>query len=137
MDKSVNWSLGPAFDMTYSYNPSGVWAASHQMTMNSKRDDFILHDLKACAKAASMKHRRAETIIREVQETVSHWSSYAEEAGAPVDLSDKIQRVMHLRIFKFFSVHSFSKNTQQYFIWIWRSPDVRPRVSWRFRLDCR
>jgi len=31
---------------------------------------------------------------------VSHWSSYAEDAGAPVDLSDKIQRVLHLKVFK-------------------------------------
>jgi len=81
MNKAGKWSLAPAFDMTYSYNPSGAWTARHQMTLNGKRDDFILEDFKSCAKAASMKRGRAETILGEVQETVSRWPDYAEEAG--------------------------------------------------------
>ncbi len=100
MDKAGNWSLAPAFDMTYSYNPSGVWTASHQMTMNGKRDDFVLADFVACAKSASMKRGRAEAIVKEVQETVSRWRSYAEEAGVPAGWRDKIQRVLRLQAFK-------------------------------------
>ena len=46
MDKAGEWSLAPAFDMTYSYNPSGAWTARHQMTLNGKRDDFDLEDFK-------------------------------------------------------------------------------------------
>ena len=100
MDKAGNWSLAPAFDMTYSYNPSGAWTASHQMTVNGKRDDFVLDDFVACAKSASMKRGRAEAIVKEVQETVSRWRSYAEEAGVPTDYRDKIQRVLRLQAFK-------------------------------------
>ncbi|TDJ12815.1 MAG: type II toxin-antitoxin system HipA family toxin [Gammaproteobacteria bacterium] len=100
MDKAGNWSLAPAFDMTYSYNPSGVWTASHQMTVNGKRDDFVLADFVACAKSASMKRGRAEAIVKEVQETVSRWRSYAEEAGVPADYRDKIQRVLRLQAFQ-------------------------------------
>jgi serine/threonine-protein kinase HipA len=100
MDKVGNWSLAPAFDMTYSYNPSGAWTASHQMTLNGKQDNFVLDDFKACAKAASMKRGRAGAIIKEVQETVSRWRSYAEDAGVPDDLRDKIQRVLRLKAFK-------------------------------------
>src|SRR5215469_484526 len=29
MDKAGHWSLAPAFDMTYSYNPSGDWTSTH------------------------------------------------------------------------------------------------------------
>ena len=32
MDRSGTWSLAPAFDMTYSYQPEGKWTSSHQMT---------------------------------------------------------------------------------------------------------
>ncbi len=60
MNKSGEWSLSPAFDMTYSFNPSGAWTASHQMTMNGKRDNFTLEDFNACAKTASMKRGRAQ-----------------------------------------------------------------------------
>lgn len=100
MDKAGNWLLAPAFDMTYSYNPSGAWTASHQMTVNGKRDDFVLADFVACAKSASMKRGRAEAIVKEVQGTVSRWRSYAEEAGVPADWRDKIQRVLRLRAFQ-------------------------------------
>src|SRR3972149_6290593 len=48
MNKSGEWSLSPAFDMTYSFNPSGAWTATHQMTISSKRDNFTLDDFKAC-----------------------------------------------------------------------------------------
>ena len=91
MDKTGAWSLAPAFDMTYSFNPAGAWTAKHQMSMNGKRDDFTLEDFKACAKTASMKRGRAQTIVNEVLETVSHWPDYAEEAGIPETLRDHIQ----------------------------------------------
>jgi len=99
MDKSGNWSLSPAFDVIYSYNPTGTWTASHQMTLNGKRDDFTMDDFKACAKAASMKRGRAETIVNEVQKMVSRWKDYAEEAGVPVSARGQIQRTLRLKGF--------------------------------------
>jgi len=96
MNKAGKWSLAPAFDMTYSYNPSGAWTARHQMTLNGKRDDFILEDFKSCAKAASMKRGRAETILGEVQETVSRWPDYAEEAGVNPVQRDQIHHALRL-----------------------------------------
>ena len=98
MDKSGTWSLSPAFDITYSFNPSGSWTASHQMTMNGRRDDFTLEDFKACAKTASMKRGRAETIVREVLKTVSRWRDYADEAGVPVTWRDQIQQTLRLQL---------------------------------------
>jgi len=99
MDKSGNWSLSPAFDVIYSYNPTGAWTASHQMTLNGKRDDFTMDDFKACAKAVSMKRGRAEAIVNEVQKTVSRWKDYAEEAGVPVSIRGQIQRTLRLKDF--------------------------------------
>jgi len=98
MDKSGAWSLSPAFDMTYSFNPTGDWTASHQMTMNGKRDDFTMDDFSACAKVASMKRGRAEAIVNEVRESVSRWEDYAEEAGVPVSVRAQIQRTLRLNI---------------------------------------
>jgi len=40
MDKAGRWSLAPAFDITYSYNPTGSWTATHQMTMNASATDL-------------------------------------------------------------------------------------------------
>ncbi|MCB1750940.1 MAG: type II toxin-antitoxin system HipA family toxin [Gammaproteobacteria bacterium] len=96
MDKQGNWSLAPAFDVTYSFNPSGAWTARHQMTLNGKRDDFKLDDFNACAKAAAMKRGRAESILGDVRETVARWRDYAEEAGVNSAQSDQIQRALRL-----------------------------------------
>ncbi len=96
MDKKGQWSLSPAFDMTYSFNASGSWTASHQMSMNGKRDDFTLNDFKACAKSASMKRGRAEAIVNEVQQVVAQWRDYAGEAGVPDSWVEKIERVLRL-----------------------------------------
>ncbi len=99
MDKTGRWSLSPAFDLTYSFNASGQWTASHQMTMNGKRDDFDREDFKACAKAASMKRGRAETIVNEVIEIVSRWRDYADEAGVLPAWRDHIQDTLRVRDF--------------------------------------
>jgi serine/threonine-protein kinase HipA len=49
MTKQGEWSLAPAFDVIYSYSPSGQWTATHQMTMNGKQDGFTMADFEACA----------------------------------------------------------------------------------------
>lgn len=85
MNKQGEWALAPAFDVTYSYNPAGVWTATHQMTLNSKRDGFTLADFEACAKAALMKRGRATAIIDEVTTATKRWPEFAETA----QLSDK------------------------------------------------
>lgn len=97
MNQSGEWSLSPAFDMTYSFNPSGAWTASHQMTMNGKRDNFTLEDFNACAKTASMKRGRAAKIVAEVQATASKWKSFAEKAGVPDVVRENIQRTLNLK----------------------------------------
>jgi serine/threonine-protein kinase HipA len=97
MNKSGDWSLAPAFDMTYSFNPAGAWTASHQMTMNGKRDQFTLEDFNACARTASMKRGRAAKIVAEVQQTVSQWRSFAEQAGVPDSVRENIQQALNLK----------------------------------------
>jgi serine/threonine-protein kinase HipA len=96
MNKEGAWSLAPAFDLTYSYNPSGSWTATHQMTLNGKRDGFTLADFKACAKAALMKQGRAATIIAKVQAAVQRWPEFAAQARLADEWRDTIQKTHRL-----------------------------------------
>ncbi len=96
MDRSGNWSLSPAFDMTYSFQPSGKWTSSHQMTLNGKRDGFVLDDFKACARTISMKRGRAEAILADVKNVVMHWRDYADEACVPALQRDEIQSTLRM-----------------------------------------
>jgi serine/threonine-protein kinase HipA len=98
MDQQGRWSLAPAFDMTYSFNPSGAWTASHQMTINGKRDDFTLADLNACARSAMMKRGRAAIIVEEVRAAVARWPEYAAQATVPAAWRRQIQRNLRLSL---------------------------------------
>jgi serine/threonine-protein kinase HipA len=91
MQPSGTWSLAPAYDMTYSYNPAGAWTGTHQMSLNGKRDNFEFEDLEACAAACSMKKGRAAAILREVLAAVERWQEFAAEAGVASSAARKIQ----------------------------------------------
>lgn len=91
MNKQGEWTLAPAFDVTYSYNPSGAWTSLHQMTLNGKRDGFTLDDFVACAKSALMKRGRAQSIVEEVRAAVQRWPEFAAAAGVPEALTNAIR----------------------------------------------
>ncbi len=99
MDKQGKWSLSPAFDVMYAYNPSGTWTANHQMSLAGKRDGFTFDDLKAVAeKTAAMRRGRAEVIATEVTNAVSRWKEFATEARVlpkQVELIGQVHR-LHL-----------------------------------------
>jgi len=92
MNKQGEWSLAPAFDVAYSYNPSGNWTATHQMTVNGKRDGFTMGDIEACAKTALMKRGRAATIVDEVVAAVKAWPKFAAEASLSEAWQVQIQK---------------------------------------------
>lgn len=93
MQPSGAWSLAPAYDMTYSYNPAGAWTGTHQMSLNGKRDHFEFEDLEACAASCSMKKGRAAAILREVNAAIERWPEFAAKAGVPDSVMQKIRAV--------------------------------------------
>lgn len=97
MDKSGAWSLSPAFDVTYAYNPTGLWTARHQMTINGKADGFTRADFHACAQVAGLKRGRDEQLLAEVIGCVENWPRYAEQAGVTVRQRDHITRTLRLQ----------------------------------------
>ena len=98
MDQDGQWSLSPAYDVTYAFQPGGRWTSRHQMSMSGKRDDFTIDDFRQCAEVASMKRGRAESIVGEVHDAVVRWPSFAEAAGvADLDI-ERIARAQRLRL---------------------------------------
>ena len=98
MNQQGQWSLAPAFDMTYSYNPQGARTTTHQMTMNGKRDGFTLKDFEACAKTAMMKRGRAAAIIGEVRAAVGEWPGFAATANVNDEWRETIRGAHRLVI---------------------------------------
>ncbi len=100
MDRKGVWSLSPAFDVTYSFNPSGDWTSAHQMTLNGKRDDFVMEDFASCGKLAQLKQGQAKAIVAEIQKVVSKWNDYADEVGVHNDHRNKIYNALRLNPFR-------------------------------------
>jgi len=98
MNQQGEWSLAPAFDMTYSFNPSGSWTATHQMTLNGKRDGFTHADFATCAKSALMKRGRAATIIDQVRAAVTRWPEFSAQARLADAWRDTIQKTHRLSL---------------------------------------
>jgi serine/threonine-protein kinase HipA len=96
MDKAGAWSLSPAFDVTYAYNPTGLWTNRHQMTINGKTEKFTQEDFKAVAQMAGLKRGRSEAILAEVMDAVKDWPRYATTAGVPDSQRDEIGRSLRL-----------------------------------------
>ena len=100
MDKAGNWSLSPAFDVVYAYNPSGAWTSRHQMSVNGKRDAFELDDLVALANGGGIKKRKAQGMINQVAEAVSNWDAHRSTAEVPEAVARKIKETFRMKIVK-------------------------------------
>ena len=83
MNRSGMWFMAPAFDLTFSYNPTGEWTSQHQMSINSKRDDFVVADLLVTAKVSGLSVRKIKGIIKDVMAGQKEWLSVSQEAGVP------------------------------------------------------
>jgi serine/threonine-protein kinase HipA len=98
MDRDGRWSLSPAFDLVYAYNPAGRWTAQHQMSINGKRDGFTVEDLRRVAEMASMKRGRVEEILARVSEAVRDWPELAASVGINDDRAEQIARTHRLNL---------------------------------------
>ena len=81
MDRNGHWQLSPAFDVAYSFNPKGLWTSKHQMSVNGKRDEFILSDLLSAGTQTGLSKQRIKQIIEEVVACLQLWPDCAEKAG--------------------------------------------------------
>lgn len=96
MGKDGRWTFAPAYDMCYSYNPAGRWTSRHQLSLNSKTDEFTREDLLTVAQSVGI--RGADNIIEEVCSSVSGWPKVAKECGVKDDHIEEIGRTLLLAI---------------------------------------
>lgn len=96
MDRQGKWSLSPAYDVSWAYNPKGIWTSNHQMSINNKSDEITRDDLLSVARNVNIKH--ADQIIDQVIESVSHWPDLAKENGIPDDIAKAINSALFLHI---------------------------------------
>ena len=94
------WRLAPAYDVAYSYRKDSPWVASHQMSVNGKRDRFNRHDLQVVGTSCigNFSGKDADRIIDSVIDVVKKWEFYAEETGVFPWLRGEIKKHLRLNI---------------------------------------
>ncbi len=90
MDKSGKWTLSPAYDVSFAYNPDGAWTSSHQMSINGKRKNIAASDFETCARIAGLKNAEVKTVVSEICTSLSHWKEFAATAGVTGERAEAI-----------------------------------------------
>jgi serine/threonine-protein kinase HipA len=90
MGRNGAWHLAPAYDLTWSYKRGNRWLQAHQMSINGKRDDFTVDDVRAVARFAGLKRGRDEAILHEVTAVVAEWPRVADEVGIDEQMRDRV-----------------------------------------------
>jgi serine/threonine-protein kinase HipA len=83
MNRSGQWQLSPAYDMTFSYNPDDGLGELHKMTINNRQDDLVFDDFIEVA--YNMEIKKAEEIIEEKLGVVTRWPEFASQAQVSPD----------------------------------------------------
>lgn len=89
MDSTGQWSLSPAYDVVYAYNPDGAWTSQHQMSLNGKTDGFNLDDLLTFGKFADLKTIETKAIVADIRAAVEHWEQLCENAGVSAEMASR------------------------------------------------
>jgi serine/threonine-protein kinase HipA len=98
MDRSGAWSLAPAYDVTWAWQPGNLWLDSHQMSINGKRDGFTVADLRAVARVAGLKRGLGDSILADVSGAVLRWRTFAEKTKIDERMTEQIARSHRLTL---------------------------------------
>ena len=88
LKQGQEWELAPAYDVTHAYNPKGAWTYQHLMSVNGKFQDISRADLLDVADRFGV--RRPQDALADVRAAVDTWSGFANEAGIPSPLVDRV-----------------------------------------------
>lgn len=98
MDRDGSWSLSPAFDLTWSFDPEGKWTRVHQIRLNGKQDKFNREDLLAFGRYCNLSEKKASTIIDEIKNTFASFPLLAHQWEIPEELYQRIVKTQRLEI---------------------------------------
>lgn len=94
MNRNGDWKLSPAYDVTFSYNPTNRWLRSHQMSINGKNNNIELSDMLDTASLMGIKKRRSMDIIYKISMVVANFEKYAMGANIREETYSNIRKVL-------------------------------------------
>jgi serine/threonine-protein kinase HipA len=86
------WELAPAYDVCHAYRPASEWVSQHALSINGKRKEITRADLLLIGE--SIRCKKASGIIDEINDTVNHWKTFADEVDVKPALRDEIAKTL-------------------------------------------
>ena len=87
MNKAGEWSLSPAYDLTFAIGPGG----EHSMTVDGEGRSPSMENIYRLGEKSGLKKRDITLIIDQIIPVVSSWPQYAEISG----VSEQTMRTIH------------------------------------------
>jgi serine/threonine-protein kinase HipA len=81
MDRSGEWSLAPAYDLVFAFNPEGAHTHSHQMSVAGESRAIEARHFRDLARTAGLRRSILPESLERVHLAKSGWAEAADEAG--------------------------------------------------------
>lgn len=98
MNQQGEWSLSPAYDMTFAFDKDGRFTNSHQVLINGKSLNVERTDYLACGKMMGLSTNRMNGIIEQIKESVTHFDEFAMAGGVREERLDYISHLLKDKI---------------------------------------
>ena len=95
MDRSGNWKLSPAYDITFSYNQNNIWLKAHQMLINGKNENITYEDLISSGKNMGISSVKCKKIINDVYKVLDNIENYFARVGVGEKSFSKIIKIIN------------------------------------------
>ena len=76
MNKDGEWTLAPAYDLTFAYNLQNRWLKAHQMLINGKGNGITYEDLVTAGKAMGISKKKCDSIINDIRDIQNNYTDY-------------------------------------------------------------
>ena len=90
LKQNESWELTLAYDVCFAYRTNSTWVSQHNLSINGKRKNITKEDLLHVAK--SMNIKKADHIIQQINNVVSKWETFADEAKVKKDNIEQISK---------------------------------------------
>ena len=92
LKQDQKWQLAPAYDICHAYRPDSTWVSQHALSINGKQKNINRNDLLNFAAVVNIK--KASSIIGEINETISLWSTFAKKVNVDKNKIELISQTL-------------------------------------------
>ena len=94
MDRDGNWDIAPAYDLCHAEGSD--FTRFHQLSINGKRSNFKLEDLKQLAQFARLPRNREKIVLEKTIDAFSKWHQTARKLEIPKKLQKHVLSTLRL-----------------------------------------